>query len=62
VIPLVASADASRANRDPESPDDWPIDQQQLRDDLWALGLSLQREASAIWTEMSRETSMVGRD
>jgi uncharacterized protein DUF3854 len=62
VIPLVASADPTRANRDPENPEDWPIDQQQLRDDLWAVALSLQREAASIWAEMSRETSILGRD
>jgi hypothetical protein len=62
VIPLVASADPTRANRDPENPEDWPLDQRQLRDDLWALGLSLQQEAAGVWTEMSRETSILGRD
>ena len=62
VIPLMASADPTRANRDPENPDDWPLDQQQLRDDLWSLTLFLQREAAAVWTEMSKETSILGRD
>jgi Domain of unknown function (DUF3854) len=62
VIPLVASADPVRANRDPEDEQAWPIDQRQLRDDLWAVALSLQREAAAVWTEMSEETSVVGRD
>ena len=62
VMPLVASADAERANRDPENPDDWPVDQRALRDDLWALALFLQSEAATIWTEMSKETSILGRD
>jgi Domain of unknown function (DUF3854) len=62
VIPLVASADSDRANRDPEDEHAWPIDQRQLRDDLWAAALSLQPEAAAVWAEMSKETSVVGRD
>jgi Domain of unknown function (DUF3854) len=62
VIPLVASADSSRANRDPENDRDWPIDRQQLLADLWAVALSLQREAADIWDETSDETSVVGRD
>jgi hypothetical protein len=62
VIPLVASTDPTRANRDPENPEDWPLDQHLLRDDLWAVALSLQREAAAIWTETSREMSILGRD
>jgi hypothetical protein len=62
VLPLIASADSECANRDPENPDDWPVDQRQLRDDLWALTLSRQLEAAAVWTEMSKETSIVGRE
>jgi len=62
VIPLVASADPLRANRDPENADGWPLDQGRLRDDLWALALALQREAAAIWMGMSGETSILGRD
>jgi hypothetical protein len=62
VVPLVASADAERANRDPENPDDWPVDQRALRDDLWAFALFLQSKAATIWTELSKETSMFGRD
>jgi hypothetical protein len=62
VIPLVASADPARANRDPENEQDWPVDRQQLLADLWALGLCLQREASDMWNNMSKETSVVGRD
>jgi hypothetical protein len=62
VIPLVASPDHSRANRDPQNEKDWPVDQQQLLADLWALGLSLQREAADMWNNMSAETSVVGRD
>ena len=41
VIPLVASADHTRANRDPQNEHDWPVDQHQLLADLWALGLWL---------------------
>jgi hypothetical protein len=62
VIPLIASADPTRTNLDPENPEDWPIDQRELRDDLWMMALSLKREASAMWTEMSEEMSVVGRD
>ena len=62
VLPLVASADAERANRDPQNAEDWPVDQSQLRADLWALGLLLQREAADMWNNMSAETSVVGRD
>ena len=62
VIPLVASADPERANRDPEDEMAWPIEQRKLRDDLWALALCLQREAAVVWTEMSEEASAVGRD
>ena len=62
VIPLVASADHTRANRDPQNAHDWPVDQHQLVADLWALGLWLQREAADMWNTMSTETSVVGRD
>jgi Domain of unknown function (DUF3854) len=62
VIPLVASADHARANRDPENDRDWPVDRQQLLADLWALALWLQREAADVWNETSEETSVVGRD
>ena len=62
VIPLVASADPARANCDPENDTDWPLDEPALRDDLWALGLWLQREASDVWNDLSNETSVVGRD
>jgi len=62
VIPLVASADPKRANRDPQNDKDWPVDQEQLLADLWALGLWLQREAADMWNNMSAETSVVGRD
>jgi hypothetical protein len=62
VIPLVASADPARANRDPQNEKDWPVDQHQLLADLWALGLWLQREASDMWNNMSEEASVVGRD
>jgi uncharacterized protein DUF3854 len=62
VLPLVASADAERANRDPENAEDWPVDQEELRADLWALGLALQREAADMWSTMSTETAVVGRD
>jgi hypothetical protein len=62
VIPLVASADHTRANRDPQNEHDWPVDQPQLLADLWALGLWLQREAADMWNTMSTEMSVVGRD
>jgi hypothetical protein len=62
VVPLIASADAEHANRDPENPDDWPVDQRALRDDLWALALFLHSEAATIWTELSKETSTLRRD
>jgi hypothetical protein len=62
VIPLVASADHTRANRDPQNAHDWPVDQPQLVADLWALGLWLQHEAADLWNLMSAETSVVGRD
>ncbi len=62
VIPLVASADPARANRDPQNEKDWPVDQQRLLSDLWGLGLWLQREAADMWNNMSEETSIVGRD
>ena len=62
VIPLVASADPARANRDPQNEEDWPVNQRQLLADLWALGLWLQREAVDVWNHTSSETSVVGRD
>lgn len=62
VIPLIASADPARANRDPENEHDWPVDRKHLVEDLWALALWLQREASDIWLDMSTETKAVGRD
>jgi hypothetical protein len=62
VIPLVASPDPTRANRDPENERDWPVDRHQLVADLWALALALQRAAADMWNHMSKETSVVGRD
>jgi hypothetical protein len=62
VLPLVASADSQRANRDPQNTEDWPVDQEQLLADLWAMGLWLQHEAADMWNNMSDETSVVGRD
>jgi hypothetical protein len=62
VIPLVASADPTRANRDPQNEKDWPVNQSQLLANLWALGLWLQREAADQWDNMSKETAVVGRD
>ena len=54
LIPLVASADPTRANRDPQNEHDWPVDQRQLLADLWALGLWLQRKAADMWNTMSQ--------
>ena len=51
---LVASADHTRANRDPQNAHDWPVDQHQLVADLWALGLWLQREAADMGTRCPR--------
>ena len=62
MIPLIASADPARANRDPENEHDWRVDRKHLVEDLWALALWLQREASDIWLDMSTETKAVGRD
>jgi hypothetical protein len=40
VVPLVRSADDTKANRDPADHEMWPTDRRRLIDDLWALGLA----------------------
>lgn len=40
VVPLVRSADASKANRDPADHELWPVPRRCLIDDLWSLGLT----------------------
>jgi hypothetical protein len=39
-IPLVTSTDTSKTRRSPSRASDWPCDLQELRDELWLLGLS----------------------
>jgi hypothetical protein len=40
VIPLLRSTDPKRVSLDPADHGRWPVDRQQLVDDLWALGLA----------------------
>ena len=40
IVPLLRSADAEKANRDPADPECWPVDRRPLVDDLWLIGLA----------------------
>jgi hypothetical protein len=48
-IPLVKSPDRINANRLPDHASSWPVDRARLREDLWAVGLSMQHQARSAW-------------
>lgn len=61
-IPLVRSADRSRANADPLDYTLWPCNRQELIDDQWALALCYLTELPAYEAQIGQQASLSGRN
>lgn len=61
IVPLVRSADRSKATRDPADYEMWPVERRQLVDDLWALGLENLVKVKPYGREVVELTSLTGR-
>ena len=61
VVPLVRSADNTKANRDPADHDMWPLERRRLIDDLWALGLANLTTLRAYDRRIPERVPLVGR-
>jgi hypothetical protein len=60
MVPLVRTADPTRADADPNDDDLWPHPRQSLVDDLWNLALSRQMEVKAFYQRATAQ--LKGRD
>jgi hypothetical protein len=62
VIPLVKSADSSKANADVFDFTLWPADRKTIIDDLWALSCANLLQVKAIAADYNTRSLLVGRD
>ena len=62
ILPLIPSGDPLRANLEVDDDDRWPEPPRDLRDDCWALALSLLPEAPTAWREAADDVDRIGRD
>jgi hypothetical protein len=62
VVPLVRSADNTKANRDPADHEVWPVDRRRLVDDLWSLGLANLTTVRTYDRRVPGRVQLVGRN
>lgn len=62
IVPLIRTADRSKANADPMDETLWPNDRRQLADDLWALSLSYLSTLPPYDRRVGQEATLVGRN
>jgi hypothetical protein len=61
IVPMVPSNDPVRSNRDVEDRDSWLYREKELRDELWAFGLSMLAEGRNCWQSLDNEKELFGR-
>ncbi|MBA3766291.1 MAG: DUF3854 domain-containing protein [Acidobacteria bacterium] len=62
IVPLIRTADRSKANSDPLEETLWPHDRRQLVDDLWALGLAHLSTLQTYDRRVGLEATLAGRN
>jgi hypothetical protein len=61
-IPLLRTADTTKANIDPSDIEMWRVDRRALQDNLWATALALMKEADQVSRELNHDCELLGRD
>lgn len=62
IVPLVRTVDQTRGNLDPTDKEAWPINHQELLDNLWNVAVSRQLEVKYNYQWVGANSSLVGRN
>jgi Domain of unknown function (DUF3854) len=62
ILPLIRTADRSRANADPVDYKVWPHDRRTLIDDLWAISLAHMAQLSSYESRVNADATLTGRN
>lgn len=62
IVPLIRTVDPVRGNLDPTDKEAWPINHQELLDNLWSIAVSSQFEVKNHYKWVGANSSLVGRN